>query len=124
VNCARVHKNVGQHCSRPFAQAIVINANFAEYTVTSRSFTETTVSNVHFTETAVNNRPFTEDIIISRPFAEATVINANFTEAEVIRVTVPGYADPEIRIRFLALPDLLRSSGSGTEPTQPREHNS
>jgi hypothetical protein len=29
--------------------------------------------------------------------------------------------DPEIRVRFPALPYLLRSSGSGTGATQPRE---
>jgi hypothetical protein len=28
--------------------------------------------------------------------------------------------DPEVRVRFPALPDFLRSSGSGTGPTQPR----
>jgi hypothetical protein len=31
--------------------------------------------------------------------------------------------DPEVRVRFPALPGFLRSSGSGTEPTQPREYN-
>jgi hypothetical protein len=32
--------------------------------------------------------------------------------------------DPEVRVRFSALPDFLRSSGgSGTGSTQPREHN-
>jgi hypothetical protein len=31
--------------------------------------------------------------------------------------------DPEFRVRFLALPDFLRSSGSGTGSTQPREYN-
>jgi hypothetical protein len=31
--------------------------------------------------------------------------------------------DPEIRFRFSALPDFLRSSGSGTGSTQPREYN-
>jgi hypothetical protein len=31
--------------------------------------------------------------------------------------------DPEIRVRFPALPDFLRSSGSGTGSTQPREYN-
>jgi hypothetical protein len=28
---------------------------------------------------------------------------------------------PEVRVRSPALPDFLRSSGSGTESTQPRE---
>jgi hypothetical protein len=32
-------------------------------------------------------------------------------------------ADPELRVRFPALPDFLRSSGSGTGFTQPREYN-
>jgi hypothetical protein len=31
--------------------------------------------------------------------------------------------DPEVRVRFPALPDLLRSSGFGTGSTQPREYN-
>jgi hypothetical protein len=31
--------------------------------------------------------------------------------------------DPEARVRFRALPDFLRSSGSGTGSTQPHEYN-
>jgi hypothetical protein len=31
--------------------------------------------------------------------------------------------DPEVRVRFSALPDFLRSSGSGMGSTQPREYN-
>jgi hypothetical protein len=31
--------------------------------------------------------------------------------------------DPEVRVRFPALPDFLRSSGSGTGSTQPYEYN-
>jgi hypothetical protein len=31
--------------------------------------------------------------------------------------------DPEVRVRFPAQPDFLRSSGSGTGSTQPREYN-
>jgi hypothetical protein len=31
--------------------------------------------------------------------------------------------DPEVRVRFPALPDFLRSSGSGMGFTQPREYN-
>jgi hypothetical protein len=37
-------------------------------------------------------------------------------------VRVPA-TDPEVRVRFRALPDFLRSSGSGMGPTQPRENN-
>jgi hypothetical protein len=32
-------------------------------------------------------------------------------------------ADPGVRVRFPALPDFHRSSGSGTGSTQPRENN-
>jgi hypothetical protein len=32
-------------------------------------------------------------------------------------------ADSEVLVRFLALKDLLRSSGSGTGSIQPREYN-
>jgi hypothetical protein len=31
--------------------------------------------------------------------------------------------DPEVRVRFSVLPDFLRSNGSGTGSTQPREYN-
>jgi hypothetical protein len=31
--------------------------------------------------------------------------------------------DPEVQIRFSALPDFLRSNGSGTGSTQPCEYN-
>jgi hypothetical protein len=31
--------------------------------------------------------------------------------------------DPEVRVRFPALPDFLRNSGSGMVSTQPREYN-
>jgi hypothetical protein len=31
--------------------------------------------------------------------------------------------DPVVRVRFPALPDFLRSSGSGTGSTQPRDYN-
>jgi hypothetical protein len=31
--------------------------------------------------------------------------------------------DPEVRVRFPALPDFLRSSGSGMGSIQPREYN-
>jgi hypothetical protein len=31
--------------------------------------------------------------------------------------------DPEVRVRFSALPDFVRSIESGTGSTQPREYN-
>jgi hypothetical protein len=31
--------------------------------------------------------------------------------------------DPEVLVRFPALPDFLRSTGSGTGSTQPRKYN-
>jgi hypothetical protein len=33
-------------------------------------------------------------------------------------------SDPEVRVRFPALSDFLRSSGTGTGPIRPRECNS
>jgi hypothetical protein len=38
-------------------------------------------------------------------------------------VRVSGYRDPEVWVRFPALPDFLRSSGSGTGFIQPSEYN-
>jgi hypothetical protein len=38
-------------------------------------------------------------------------------------VRVSGYIIQRSRVRFAALPDFLRSSGSGTGSTQPREDN-
>jgi hypothetical protein len=38
-------------------------------------------------------------------------------------VRVPGYRCRGLWVRFPALPDLLRNSGSGTESTQPRDDN-
>jgi hypothetical protein len=32
-------------------------------------------------------------------------------------------ADPDVRVRFQAIPDFLRSSESGMGSTQPREYN-
>jgi hypothetical protein len=33
------------------------------------------------------------------------------------------FKDLEVQVRFLALPDFLRSSGSGTGSTKPHEYN-
>jgi hypothetical protein len=38
-------------------------------------------------------------------------------------VRVPGYRSRDPRVRFLALPDFLKYSGSGIGFTQPREGN-
>jgi hypothetical protein len=38
-------------------------------------------------------------------------------------VRVPGYRFSRSRVPFPSLPDFLRSSGSGTGSTQPREDN-
>jgi hypothetical protein len=40
-----------------------------------------------------------------------------------LAVRVPGATDPEVRVQFPPLPDLLRSSGSGTGSTQTREYS-
>jgi hypothetical protein len=50
--------------------------------------------------------------------------SGNSTVTTVIYICTEFMAtDLEVRVRFLALPNLL-SSGSGMETTQPREHNS
>jgi hypothetical protein len=41
----------------------------------------------------------------------------------VVRVPVYRSKGPEVRVRFPALPNFLRSTGSGTGATQPREYN-
>jgi hypothetical protein len=54
-----------------------------------------------------------------------------FWNYELLRGNIDGLAtsseflatDPEVRVRFPALPDDLRSSGSGTGSTQPLEYN-
>jgi hypothetical protein len=38
-------------------------------------------------------------------------------------ITVPDYRSGSFRVRFPAVPDILRCSGSGTGSTQPREDN-
>jgi hypothetical protein len=43
--------------------------------------------------------------------------------ASVVKWQEPMAADPEARVRFLALSNFLRSSASGTGSTQPREYN-
>jgi hypothetical protein len=62
-----------------------------------------------------------------------TVTNKNFIQEEikrrmnsVKRVSVVKWflaTDPEVRVRFPVLPDFMRSSGSGTKSTRPREYN-
>jgi hypothetical protein len=43
--------------------------------------------------------------------------------ASVIEWSESLATDPEVRVRFPALPDIMRSGGSGTGSTQPREYN-
>jgi hypothetical protein len=45
------------------------------------------------------------------------------TRAFVVKWSEFLARDLEVRVRFLALPVFLRSSGSGTGSTQPREYN-
>jgi hypothetical protein len=49
-------------------------------------------------------------------------VNNNGT-ASVVQWSEFLATDTEVRVRFPALPDLLRSSGSGTGSSQPREDN-
>jgi hypothetical protein len=47
----------------------------------------------------------------------------NIPTASVVQWSGFLATDPEIRIRFLPLPDFLRNIGSGTGFTHPREYN-
>jgi hypothetical protein len=47
-------------------------------------------------------------------------LNINFCNVSVFEFLA---TDPEVRVRFPALPDFLRSGGPGTESTQPPEYN-
>jgi hypothetical protein len=40
-----------------------------------------------------------------------------------LQCDIYSVTDLEVLVRFPALPDFLRSSGSGTESTQSREYN-
>jgi hypothetical protein len=79
VNCARVHKNVGQHCSKMSKIGASLTAHFHNH----------------------------------NHYMNATVVQCSEFLA----------TDPEVRFRFPALLDFLRSSGSGTGSTWPREYN-
>jgi hypothetical protein len=48
------------------------------------------------------------------------IMGSHMDRISSLVVRVPGY---RFRVRFLAPPDFLRSSGSGTGSTQPREDN-
>jgi hypothetical protein len=48
----------------------------------------------------------------------APEVRVPFPAGIVVRAT-----DPEVRVPFPALPYFLRSSGSGTGSTQPRDYN-
>jgi hypothetical protein len=48
---------------------------------------------------------------------------SNYTAASMVLGSEFLFTDPEVRVRFPALPDFMRSSGSGTGSTQPREYN-
>jgi hypothetical protein len=43
--------------------------------------------------------------------------------ASVVQCSEFVATDPEVRVRFQVPPHFLRSSGSGTGSTQPREYN-
>jgi hypothetical protein len=49
--------------------------------------------------------------------AQSQIFILNLLKCDVLAT------DPEVRVRFPALPDFLRSNGSGTVSTQPREYN-
>jgi hypothetical protein len=64
----------------------------------------------------------------SQRFTEVVTCRSNQHFCELLRAASMVYwseflaVDPDVRIRFPAVPDFL-SSGSGTGSTQPREYN-
>jgi hypothetical protein len=70
----------------------------------------------------------------AREAAEQTRTDASLTSEPVQYFIIIGTAsvvqraefmaaEPEVWVRFTALPDFLRNNGSGTGSTQPREYN-
>jgi hypothetical protein len=49
-------------------------------------------------------------------------MSASFRTASVVEWSEFLATDPEVRVRLPALQNFLRSSGSGTGSTQPREY--
>jgi hypothetical protein len=71
-------------------------------------------------------------VLKSRLLPDEDVCRANFkilgrstlsVTASVVQWSELLATDSELRVRFPTLPDFLRSSGSGTGSTQPREDN-
>jgi hypothetical protein len=61
---------------------------------------------------------------VQRKFHQPTafpLLTVHFTTASVVQWSELPVTDPEVQIRFPALPHFVRSSGSGTGSTQPRE---
>jgi hypothetical protein len=56
-------------------------------------------------------------------YSEEIINLSMFSITSPLWSTSQSSTGPEVRVRFLALPDVLRSSGAGTGSTQPREYN-
>jgi hypothetical protein len=54
--------------------------------------------------------------------ASGDVISLSIPTASVVKWSEFLATDPEVRVRFPALPDFLRGSGSGTGSNEPREY--
>jgi hypothetical protein len=51
------------------------------------------------------------------------ILSGGLRSASAVQWSVFLATNPEVRVRFQALPNFLRSSGSGTGSTEPREYN-
>jgi hypothetical protein len=60
---------------------------------------------------------------VTRFYKQAVATYFKALSASVIYWSEFLATDPDVRVLFPALPDFLRSSGSGTGSTQPREYN-
>jgi hypothetical protein len=57
-------------------------------------------------------------------FFDQYIADYDYVRSNAVEFLFPkGKWGPEVRVRFQALPDFLRSSGSGTGSTQPCEYN-
>jgi hypothetical protein len=79
------------------------------------------------TETVLRNKltkTFSRELVSEILFPFYVLRRHSYTQtASVIYWSESLATEPEVRVRFSALPDYLRSSGSGTRSTQPREYN-
>jgi hypothetical protein len=84
------------------------------------STTATCPTHYHFMDFSILTTP--GDLSKVQISSSSKIQNGHLAST-VLRELFTRATDPEVRVRVPALPDFLRSSGSETGPTQPREYN-